>query len=80
MADGVECASWNRRRGAALKPGESAVRRAGLGVNGGHSVVAAASGRGIDGGGATGSFVVTASSRRGVPERSEAQRRQGHDV
>ena len=31
---------------------------------------------GIDGRGATGSFVVTASSRRGVPERSEAQRRQ----
>jgi hypothetical protein len=53
------------------------VRRAGLGVNGGRSVVAAAGRRGIDGGGATGSFVITASSRRGVPERSEAQRRQG---
>ena len=31
MADGAESASWSRRRGAALKPGESAVRRAGLG-------------------------------------------------
>ena len=41
MADGAECASWSRRRGAALKPGENAVRRAGLGVNGGRSVVAA---------------------------------------
>ena len=42
MADGAESASWSRRRGAALKSGESAVRKAGLGVNGGRSVVAAA--------------------------------------
>ena len=34
--------SPRRRRGAALKPGQSAVRRAGIGVNGGRSMVAAA--------------------------------------
>ena len=49
------------------------MRRAGLGVNGGRSVVATAGGRGIDGGGATDSFVVTAWRARA--ERSAATAR-----
>ena len=39
---GRERVSWSRRHGAALKPGQSAARRSGLGVNGGRSAVAAA--------------------------------------
>jgi hypothetical protein len=41
-SSGHERVSRSRRRGAALKPGQSAARRSGLGVNGGRSAVAAA--------------------------------------